>query len=209
VIIRVNQKASDCTYFTTNINDWKFHPTDASADVAVFCIDITSEMDHLAIPTYLCLKDNVLQPNTFGIGDEVFIIGLFHHHYGMARNIPIVRIGNLIALNEEKVRTRLGFIDAYLIEARSIGGISGSPVFINFGHTRAMPTTLTESPTKPIMLLGLIHGHFDTSSPEIDQNSESSMDILSPEKVNTGIAIVVPAHKIQETIAALVDQGEF
>jgi hypothetical protein len=165
---------------------------------------MTEEMDHLVIPPNLFLKEDVLQPNTFGIGDEVFIIGLFHHHYGMKRNIPIVRIGNLAALNEEKINTRIGLIDGYLIEARSIGGISGSPVFINFGHTRTMPKTPKQSPTNPIMLLGLIHGHFDILNSEIDQNESSSTDTLSSEKVNTGIAIVVPTHKIQETIDALV-----
>jgi hypothetical protein len=40
------------------------------------------------------------------LGDEVIISGLFRHHVGTKRNIPIIRVGNLSALDEEKITTR-------------------------------------------------------------------------------------------------------
>jgi hypothetical protein len=50
-------------------------------------------------------------------------VGLFSEHQGAERNIPIVRVGNIAAMPEEPVlTTSWGAIDAYLIEARSIGG---------------------------------------------------------------------------------------
>jgi hypothetical protein len=52
-------------------------------------------------------------------------------------------------------------VDAHLIEAKSIGGLSGSPVFINM-----TPFEMTASKGRPskifhLYLLGLMHGHFD------------------------------------------------
>lgn len=44
--------------------------------------------------------------------------------------IPIVRVGNRASYPEQHVHTLdFGEMDAYLIEARSIGGLSGSPAF--------------------------------------------------------------------------------
>ena len=44
--------------------------------------------------------------------------------------MPIVRQGCLAMMLSEQIQTDLeGFADIYLIEARFIGGISGSPVF--------------------------------------------------------------------------------
>lgn len=44
---------------------------------------------------------------------------------------------------------KLGDIEVYLIEARSIGGVSGSPVFVRESFPRAGKH----------YLLGLMHGH--------------------------------------------------
>ena len=43
--------------------------------------------------------------------------------------MPILRMGNLAAYPQERVQVEGVEMDAYLIEARSIGGLSGSPVF--------------------------------------------------------------------------------
>jgi hypothetical protein len=53
-----------------------------------------------------------------GLGDEVFVVGLFRSHYGLQRNIPIIRVGNISMLKGEPVFTDYcGYTDAYLIEA--------------------------------------------------------------------------------------------
>jgi hypothetical protein len=71
-------------------------------------------------------------------------------------------VGNLAALSEEKISIGSGKeIEGYLIEARSIGGLSGSPVFLNLGSVRSIGGQVKHAlgiPTR-IFLLGLIHGH--------------------------------------------------
>ena len=64
-----------------------------------------------------------------GLGDEVCAIGLYTSHHGLTKNIPVVRIGNLAAMPEEPLRTPKGYAAAYLVELRTIAGLSGSPVF--------------------------------------------------------------------------------
>ena len=53
-------------------------------------------------------------------------------------NLPIVRLGAIAAMPGEYIKTDWGCLRAYLIEARSIGGLSGSPVFIRVGTTRTL-----------------------------------------------------------------------
>lgn len=169
--------------------------------MAITPVGMTSELDHLVFPYSLCISEEKMEENEIGHGDEVFIVGLFRHHHGSKKNIPIIRVGNIAALSEEHISTQaFGEIDAYLIEARSIGGLSGSPVFLNLGTTRIIKGQLKFASQEPIFyLFGLIHGHFDVKSKAVDEADDKN-DLLTPDRVNTGIAIVVPFHNIDEVI---------
>jgi hypothetical protein len=112
--------------------------------------------------------------------------GLFAHLSGSERNLPIIRFGNIAMIPDEPVPTRIGMIEAYLIEARSIGGLSGSPAFV---YKRAQGRV-------KLYLMGLMHGHWDI--PPENKNDLAITDSFG--SVNMGIAIVVPAKKILEVI---------
>ena len=90
---------------------------------------------------------------------------------------------------EERVKTRMGLMEALLIEARSIGGLSGSPVFV---HTRPAFVQANPEAVTGIQLLGLMHGHYDELS------AEPGMD--GREKINMGIGIVAPASKLRDVM---------
>src|SRR5204863_3830509 len=90
----------------------------------------------------------------------------------------------------------MGPMEAYLIESRSIGGLSGSPVFVNLGLVRSIRGQITTAqPNVPyptvFYLLGLTHGHFDVTP---------MVPPITTEKINMGIAIVPPVWKILEVI---------
>jgi hypothetical protein len=122
---------------------WYSHPNAGTTDVAVSTIDfhpdeefrsIVLRTDNPALTSGhgLAGTAEVLEESNLGIGDEVFITGLFRSHFGKQRNVPIIRVGNLAMIRGEPVATKYcGETDAYLVEARSIGGLSGSPVFIH------------------------------------------------------------------------------
>ena len=198
--LRLNFRDGSARYVGTELSKWRLHATDSSVDVAVFPVPMKDEYDHLAYPTSEFATDTVIKQEDIGIGEEVFLAGLFFGHFGEKRNIPILRVGNIAAMPEEPIDTEMGRMDAFLIEARSIGGLSGSPVFVNLGFVRPdlhgkMRFFEGESiRTSKFYLLGLMHGHYRKGQ----EKDLARFDDREP--INMGIAIVVPANKILEVI---------
>jgi hypothetical protein len=199
VYFRVNFKGDGAKLIASKVVDWRFHPSDRSVDVAVLPVPSAQDLDYLFYPSVSFATPEVIKAQGIGIGDEVFLVGLFVHHFGQERNIPILRVGNIAAMPEEKVQTNAGLMEAYLVEARSIGGLSGSPVFVNLSGVRTVGGTMRVGGAG-FYLLGLMHGHWYVK-PESDTVVIDSRD----EAVNMGIAIVIPAQKILEVI----NQPEF
>ena len=151
----------------------------------------------------------VLAARGLSHGDEVFYTGLFTKHVPATRNIPIVRIGNIAALPEEPItwrRERAGGPELvtmdppYLVETRSIAGLSGSPVFVNFSgvRTQGRSVSMVAGP-QPFYLLGLMHGHWDID-PSREWAATVHEDSLREEMVNMGIGIVVPIDSVREVL---------
>lgn len=201
VCLRLNKKDGTAAWVCTKPSDWISHPSDSSVDVAVIrFVPNPSIFDFMAFPLSSVLTPEIMADRSFGVGDDVFLTGLFHPHSGEKRNIPIVRTGNIAALPEEKVRTKqFGLIDAFLIEARSIGGLSGSPVFLHSSGYRTERGAIMNLTPPTYYLLGLMHGHWDTAVAKVD--AATTADKLTEEKVNMGIAIVVPSEKIIEVLS--------
>lgn len=191
------------------ITKWKFHPSENAVDVAVCNIFeppsrslakiAVAKLDIKFFPLSGIANKSVLKNHAIDVGDEVFFPGLFTHHRGQQKNIPIIRVGNIAAMPDEKVSTEMGLMDAYLVEARSIGGLSGSPVFVHLGLTRNVGGKVVTYLDEHIsyFLLGLVSAHFDIKSDKKDENYNNS---VSEEKINMGIAVVTPISKIMEVI---------
>jgi len=107
--------------------------TDVAVTSLAFDWDV---VDHECIPLFnynpLEIAPTVRHERDIGLGDETFAIGLFRSHYGQQRNMPVIRVGNIAAMPEEPIAAKYGkdFIEGYLVEMRSIAGLSGSPVFV-------------------------------------------------------------------------------
>jgi hypothetical protein len=215
VWLRVNAKSGGCEWVSTDLSKWIRHP---SLDVAVFFGYLNTEADHMILHRQWALTPPIAQNLNIGVGDAIFITGLFANYPGTLRNVPLVRIGNLAAYPEQRIRAT-GFMemDAYLVEARSLGGLSGSPVFYhaqasNFGILRPFAPQWLSPPipepkswtaddvnsrkTLPFYLMGIVHGHYNQEKNAPDANRR---DI---EELNTGIAIVVPIAKVLEFLDA-------
>ena len=171
--------------------------------VAVMPVNMQPEADVLAVSLPTFLDADKMQKSHIGIGDEVFLPGLFvYAPFGTNRTTPILRHGNIAMLPDSQIQIESGFADAYLIEARSIGGISGSPVFVrttiavNIGNEDGSANFLVGLGSD-FYLLGIAQGHWDIR--ESDLNKVSYVHD-SQRGVNLGIGIVVPANKILETI---------
>jgi hypothetical protein len=201
--LRANMKFGDSAIFALENVSWFFHPSENSpTDVAVYPFalekDELKKIDFEAIPTVSFLSDETRINQGIGEGDEVFMVGLFSRHTGNQKNLPIIRMGTIAMISDEPIQTqKFGSIEAYLIEARSIKGLSGSPVFVLKQNGIQIGQHIVPSSKVTLHFLGLMHGHWDLKPGE-------SVDVDDVEggedSVNVGIAIVIPAKHILETI---------
>jgi hypothetical protein len=136
------------------------------------------------------LTESLRQQHNIGIGDELYIPGLFTKRAGRERNIPILRSGMISAMPDEPLpdeNTNEPY-HAYLVEVRSIGGLSGSPVFVlTYGGIHMSFKNRRFIDTHEFYLLGVVRGHWDT----VEHESEPT---------NAGIAIVTPIAEVQELL---------
>jgi len=145
----------------------------------------------------------IIQEKNLGVGDDTFMIGLFTEHPGRKRALPIVRNRNICMMPTEPIQVDEGFAEAYLAEARSLGGLSGSPIFVR--RTTGIRYSDPEGKLVHIVqgagefyLLGLVHDHWDIKESELNKPSF----IHDRQRgVNYGIVVVVPAYKILDLLA--------
>jgi hypothetical protein len=190
--VSLEEKGSDIA--TVPKSSWYLFPgTDPYIDVAVCPMMFAQhhyDIVHIDLDAdvYDGTKHRPLE-----VGDEVFTTGLFTSHHGDAHNIPIARFGNIAATMDEPVLTEYGDMHGYLIEVKSLAGLSGSPVFVRFhapGYIGGVPAVN--------FLIGLMHGHFFVENPE-DAISPSGKDRTTGQ-INTGIGLVIPAQFILDLV---------
>jgi hypothetical protein len=171
---------------------WWYHGDEVN-DVAVtrfnapqLYLTMTFERAVLAAP-------EVIERENIGIGDELVVVGLFSSHAGKEINIPIVRSGSIASMDFEQVQdVNTGeLFDAYLAEVRSIGGLSGSPVWV-IKHPGQYGTLGSQ---RKLFLLGCVRGHWRKDEEWLSDFSDSELD-----SINTGIAMVTPIQKAVEII---------
>lgn len=186
-----------------DLGTWVAH-SDRSVDAAVMPMLRFHDFDIDFIRPAMTLTREVIEQESIGLGDEIFMTGLFVNRPGENENLPIVRVGNIASMRAAVYASaEFGEMEAYLAEVRSIGGLSGSPAFVHLGSARVREGgRLVTAPTADGVFywMGLVHGHFDgglTSSDHVGDAFRGG----ARERVNMGIAIVVPADRILETFA--------
>jgi hypothetical protein len=182
---------------------WQYHP-DKTVDIAVTNIGINAlQFDHFAVPlSKISKRENI------GAGQRMHIVGLFRLHYGKRRNVPIVHTGHIAALADpvEKIaitdRTtgKRVLSEAYLVEAQTLEGLSGSPVFVQ--EYVAFPI-MADGEGKIIAtfgevnLLGVYQGAWDGRPGEI---LETDRNMAGDYRIPVGMGMVVPIEKVIELI---------
>jgi Trypsin-like peptidase domain len=184
----------------TKPEDWIRHDT---ADVAILNVSIDARFQFHLVPLDMYATSEVISERKIGPGDEVYVTGLLVYHHGRTRNMPIVRLGCIAAIPDDPVALTTGDDRVALTEVRSLGGLSGSPVFVHLPFWRDLPgagkvlTTSGEvvaSSGGESLLLGVMHGFYPVR--ENDPENVSRGD----ENMNTGIAVVVLADRILDLI---------
>ena len=200
ITLRVNKTDGTIGYPRTKREDWRFHP-DPRVDLALCPTHLPMEefsVLHLDVDEHL-LTEKIVADEQIGVGDDVFMAGMFTRHLGDNQNRPIVRVGNIAALAKagEKVETTRGPAEAHLVEARSIAGLSGSPVFVHMAPFRVMDDGGVRSKSEEGSLLSWRH-----AGSLRDKGSQQvvSIDDAAPGDMNTGIGIVIPGKQVQKLL---------
>jgi hypothetical protein len=190
VCVRVNTE--DGAALDIEIETPWVEPDDPGVDVAAVPFARVTEAPMIIPPRWFVTEDIIAQRG-IGPGEEAVVLGMFQSHVGKRRNLPIVRNGHIASMPLE------AFVDqdtgdefeAYLLEVRSIGGLSGSPVFVVLNPpTRLLVSDAKEVSGQYFYLLGVVRGHWDRDAAAIDY-AESERD-----RLNTGIAMVTPITEL-------------
>jgi hypothetical protein len=180
-------------------------------DVSVARVALPKDNDVIVIGTNDLADDGYVVQEQIGEGDELFLCGLFASSVGITE--PIVRFGHIALARRQLIPLELSKgeaaipTDAYLAEAQSYGGQSGSPAFVYLSPNRfpgrfVSQMTIGGPPSMKaqlnMALLGVVHGHVPLME-EIEWERESEMPSAHID-VNAGISAVIPAQKILDTL---------
>ena len=138
----------------------------------------------------------IIKKLDIGIGDDVFFAGRFINAEGKDKNRPSLRFGTIAQVSTDVIDGE----ESLLVEARSIPGYSGSPVFVYWlaGSPRSvMLHAIAERGLGPF-LLGIDWSHInDYVDAKDDKGNKLSFKIRS----NSGMMGVVPIWKLEELLS--------
>lgn len=200
--VRVNTHSGDSQHLQINV-EW-IYPEKDGVDLAMIKWAPSSTIyDYRTVGTSVFTTPEIFITEGIGVGDELFCVGLFTYRHGAKKNYPIVRSGVIAAMpNEPFEDPNTAFkYDAYLAEVRSIGGLSGSPVFVCFPDL-THPSTIRRARNKLFYSFGVIRGHWDLKKKE----SSINFDDGELRDVNMGMAIVTPISELSVMLDSIEEQ---
>lgn len=207
--IRLTTRDGKTDVIETDERSWVDHPDGDDLSVCLISFDpMVFKFHH--IPRANFLTHEIIENLKVGPGDEVFVVGRFISHEGKQQNRPTARFGFIGQMPLEPVVQDDGFAqESFLVEVRSIGGYSGSPVFLYV--MPVIPDTYSARKLQPAglygeWLLGVEWGMLLDWEPVCNERGEP-INPSNPRAmrvpINTGMMGVVPVWKL----ADLLDKG--
>lgn len=198
--VRINSESGKPYERATSEDEWYPHPN--GDDVSVCYLGCSPLFPMSGIGYFgasQLLTEEQLDAEGAGVGDDCLMVGCFSPHPGIKANLPVVRFGNISLLPKEPVHIpERGFHqECFLVEMRSRGGFSGSPVFLL--NTVAEPHTHHEIKET----LGICCGHMQQWRPvKAKKKEHSAATTIDGWEMadNSGVAMVIPAWKIQQIL---------
>ncbi len=197
-VIRLTTREGDKCIHETEERDWIFHSDGDDLAICLISIDPNKvQFRHISHKELLTKEE--CERLRVGIGDDVFIVGRFINHEGRQRNSPTARFGSIAQMPLEPIKMGGFDQECFLVEARSIGGFSGSPAFwhvLPFGGGQVrLVTNWSLGP----LLLGVEAGYMYDWLPVCDSAGRpiTFQGVISQQvRNNSGMMIVIPAWKL-------------
>ena len=179
------------------------HPNDG-VDLIVFRTLHYKETDYKAIPLDFIASREIYQEEEISITDRIIFPCLLVNFMGSTRNYPVMRDGSIALICDEPIPLEYAVGDRHisttqqliLIDATSIAGASGSPIFLWPGP-RIKGQSFHVGGSKP-WLLGLMHGFYTAIPREVREIQTEIMIPSFAEK--SGIAIIFPSWHLLEIL---------
>jgi hypothetical protein len=214
VVPRIRTRSGDPKRFDLGLVDWEPHPGGEDVSIAwLEAVPASGDRELQWVP-----RDWLITKADLGIvaartgwpwetgpivaGEDTFSIARFVGYDGVDRNQPTVRFGNLSSPEAIDISQRPGRDrdqQSLLVEARSLAGYSGAPVFV---YRTSGYFAGGVAPVDEALLLGIGWGHI--KHPE-DEKREYDVEMESPDRptpgrYNSGIMAVVPSWMIAELL---------
>jgi hypothetical protein len=148
------------------------------------------------IPRSMMVTREMVRRENIGAGDEVCVIGRFINREGRERNTPTVRFGHIAQMPIEPIDYQGKSHDSFLCEVKSIGGFSGSPVFLAPISDVGRPEG--SSLINEARLLGVDWAHLANLECAVDEAGTDLRHIRFA--TNSGMMAVAPAWKLDHLL---------
>jgi len=208
VLLRANTKDGGAQRIMIDEARWRYHD-DSTVDVAVTPFRLPEYFDCLYFDSSYFLTQEKKESKNIGVGDLAQIVGLFRLVSGEQRNLPIVHNGHISLFpDDEKIPIRdrttneIVMTECYLVEAQTLEGLSGSPVFARRSFRVGVKEPRDGSELKAwvhgsVWLLGLWQGAWDARPGDLLAKDKG---LSGQVRVPVGMGIVVPAFKIKDVL---------
>ena len=208
-VVRINRgQQVEVLPLPVGSDGWCF-PADGT-DLAVARLGMaTPEWQHMAVShqMFICpievLSAGFLNPEGWiGSGDECFLVGRFLTHEGREQNRPSVRFGVMAMSYGEKIRDGSSGLEqeSFLVEARSLSGYSGSPVYVYKAAVMGDDGEVRPYVSSRVRLLGVDWCHLSHFEPVLGADRKTPAEPKQWIRLNTGMAGVIPAWKLTELL---------
>ncbi|MHB8384170.1 MAG: S1 family peptidase [Candidatus Binataceae bacterium] len=206
-VVRLNKREAGRGYETEVVPTEKWIHHQKGDDIAICPIDVFGKrikFQFLDVRNHFVVR-NEMPLHNLGPGDDVYMVGRLLYR-GIQRNLPVVHTGVIAMMPLEPLESTDGFLqESFIIECRSIGGFSGSPVFVRRRRDE-LPDVSFPKPGPPSdyrqWLLGInwchLHEHLENVY-TVNENNELE-DTPYRVRANSGFAGVIPAWKLRDLI---------
>jgi hypothetical protein len=207
-----------------------FSPKGDTVDLAVTPFEFEGDEDIETVQWKHLLNAAQIATHRIDVGDEVWLPGLYYPVDREGQDRPIVRMGTIAAMADGRIvpppdkRGRpVRPYEAYLVELRSHGGLSGSPVWVHLPlervyadwppwqareeiqkHWEQYREGKGQSPEVGVnYILGVVRTHFAVEGWKVRGGRSYASDFdREAAIVNTGIAAVTPIQALTDLLGS-------
>lgn len=188
---------------------WYYHK-DRSVDVAVTPYMPFPVGDVVRFPGKHFLTEPKIKTKRIGPGDQAYAVGLYRLHPGKTKNRVVVHTGHIAMMPDPVERFSIKNwphpIEGYAVEAQTLDGLSGSPVFVR----RSIKVAPLENVGPPlaygaVFLLGLWVAAWsgipdDELRKDIEKKERKAKQQAGAIRVPAGMGVVAPAYHIRDVL---------